>query len=65
MSRDTQMPPGQEEADISDCRVCRISDTLLECMVDKECSHALAFGNGKFCIHPLSHQITKLRHTDS
>lgn len=50
-------PAGQDEVDISNCRVRKISDNLMDCLVEKNCGYALPFGDGKFCRHPLKHQI--------
>lgn len=61
MSQDSQKPDNNE-TDISNCLVRVISNELMECRVDKECRHALPFGNGKFCRHPLKHQIPSQDH---
>ncbi len=61
MRQDSQKPD-IDETDISTCRVRMISNELMECRVKKECRHALPFGNGKFCRHPLRHQIPNQHH---
>lgn len=62
MSQDNQTPPDNNEVDISNCRVRMISSDLMDCLVEKNCPHALPFGNGKFCRHPLKHLIPNQHH---
>lgn len=62
MSQKNRTAPDKKEVDTSTCRVRKISDDLMECLVEKDCPHALPFGNGKFCRHPLKHQIPNQHH---
>lgn len=57
MSENNQKPPKDEKPDFSRCRVRKISTDLIDCLADHDCDHALPFGNGRFCRHPLKHLI--------
>lgn len=57
MDKNKTPSAGQNDVDISKCRVRKISDSLMDCLIERNCSYALPFGGGKFCRHPLKQQI--------